>query len=59
MNIKKTKVMFNNYIPHHGIKVDDEIIECEFDYIYLGQEINASLVHEKISKVNKDGLECI
>ena len=28
MNMKKTKVMFNNYILDHEIEIDDEGIEC-------------------------------
>ena len=46
MNMKKTKVMFNNYIPNHVIKVDDEIIERVQEYIYLGQKISANPNHE-------------
>ena len=28
MNIKKTKLMFNNYIVKYEIKINDELIEC-------------------------------
>ena len=42
MNMKKTKVMFNNYIPNHVIKVDDVMIERVQEYIYLGQKISAN-----------------
>ena len=28
MNMKKTKMMFNNHILEHGIKIHDEVIEC-------------------------------
>ena len=34
MNMKKTKVMFKNYVLGHEIKIDDEVIECVQEYIY-------------------------
>ena len=34
MNVKKTKVMLNNYTLDHEIKIDDEVKECAQDYIY-------------------------
>ena len=37
MNIKKTKVMFNNYMLVHEIWIEDEVMECIQGYIYLGQ----------------------
>ena len=33
MNMKKIKVMFNNYLLDHEDKID-EVIECVQDYIY-------------------------
>ena len=44
--MKKTKEMFNNYVQDHEIKIDDEVIECVQEYIYLGQK----LVHVQIMK---------
>ena len=36
MNMKKTMMMFNNYIRHHEIRIHDKVInECVQDYIYL------------------------
>ena len=26
MNMKKTKVIFNNYIPNHEIEIKDEVV---------------------------------
>ena len=45
--MKKTKVMFNNYILDHWTEIDDEVIECVQEYIYLGQKIGACPDHEK------------
>ena len=47
MNMKKVKLMFNNYIIDHKIKIDDEVIGCAQIYIYLEQKIGACLDHEK------------
>ena len=47
MNMKKTKMMFNNYIQHYEIKILDEVIECVQEYIYLIQEIGGCPDHEK------------
>ena len=47
MNMKKTKVMFNNYILDHEVEIHDEVTDCVQDYIYLGQEIGACPDHEK------------
>ena len=33
--MKKIKMMFNNYIPDHEIKINDEVIKCIQEYIYL------------------------
>ena len=33
MNMKETTAVFNNYIPNHEIKVEDEVIECVPEYI--------------------------
>ena len=33
MNTKKTKVMFNNYISNHEIKVEVEVIKCVQEYV--------------------------
>ena len=33
MNMKKAKVMFNNYILDHEIRIDVEVMECVQDYI--------------------------
>ena len=35
MNLKKTKMMFNNYILDHEIKVDEEVIKYIQKYNYL------------------------
>ena len=37
MNMKKTKVKFNNCILGHEKNLYDEVIECVQEYIYLGQ----------------------
>ena len=42
MNMKKTMVMFNNYILDYEINVDYENIECVQEYIYLGQKISTN-----------------
>ena len=47
MNIKKTNVMFINFIRDHEIKIHDEVIKYIQDYIYLGQKIDASPDHER------------
>ena len=39
--------MFNNYTLDHEIKIDDEVIECDQEYIYLGQKIGECSDHEK------------
>ena len=59
INKKKTKVMFKNYIVHHGIEINDEVVECIKEYIYLGQKIGACPDLEKINqKKNRNGMEC-
>ena len=35
INMKKTKVMFNNYILDHDIRMYNQVIKCVQDYIYL------------------------
>ena len=47
MTIKKTKVMFNNFIWKHEPKIHDEVIKCVQDYIYSGQKIGVCSDHEK------------
>ena len=47
MNTKKTKVMFQNYIPNYEIKVDNEVMHRVLEYMYLGQ-ITAIPDHEQI-----------
>ena len=47
MNMKKTKVLFNNFIRDHEIKIHDDVIECFQNYIYLGQKISVFPSHEK------------
>ena len=39
MNMNKIKVILNNYILDHEIKVV-EVIECVHENIYLGQKIS-------------------
>ena len=39
MNIKRSKVMFNDHKPNHAIKAEDEVIEYVQECIYLGQKI--------------------
>ena len=39
--------MFNKYIPDHEIRIDDEVIECVQECIYLGQKIGVCSDHEK------------
>ena len=36
MKMKKTKVMIINYKRDHEIRIDDEVIECVQEYMYLG-----------------------
>ena len=55
---KITKVIFNNYILDHEIKVDEDVIEYVQDYNYLGQKISANPEYEKKKKKNRDGMEC-
>ena len=50
MNIKKTSVMFNNYILYRDIRVDDEIKECVQESIYLRQKINTNPDYETETK---------
>ena len=38
MIMKKTKVIFDNYILIHDIKIDNEVIECVQEYIYPRQK---------------------
>ena len=38
--MKKTKMMFNNYLLDYEIKID-EVIKCVQEYIYLGQKMGA------------------
>ena len=60
MNMKNTKVMFNNYILDHESEIDDEVIEYVQEYIYLGQKIGTCPVYEeKNQKMNRNGMECI
>ena len=47
MNRKKTKVMFNQFIQPHRIKVEDEEIEAVEEYVYLGQLIESTSDHSK------------
>ena len=49
MNMKKTKLIFNNYISENKIEID-EVIECVQEYIYLGQKIGSCPDPEKKSK---------
>ena len=37
MNMKKTKVMFNEYCKEHPLHVDQTTVEHVQDYVYLGQ----------------------
>ena len=41
INMKKTKLMFSNYILGNEIKIDDEVIKCIQKYIYLEKKIGA------------------
>ena len=47
-NMKNTMVNFNNYILYYEIKIDEEIIECNQECIYLGQKIGTNLDHGKL-----------
>ena len=57
MIMKKTKIMSNNYIADHGIKIHDKVIECVQDYIYLRQKIGDVQIMKK--KKYKDGMEYV
>ena len=35
LNMKKTKLMFDNYKLDHVIREDDNVMECIHEYIYL------------------------
>jgi hypothetical protein len=37
MNMKKTKIMFNEYINKRVIKIDNDVVEHVEEYVYLGQ----------------------
>ena len=39
--------MFNYYTPNHEIQVDDEVIECVQECIYLRLKISVGSDHEK------------
>ena len=41
MIMKESMVIFKNYILHHEIRIDNEVLECAQEYIYLGQNIGA------------------
>ena len=47
MNVKKTKLIFKNFIQDHEIKIHDEVMKCFQDYIYLRQNIGAFPDSEK------------
>ena len=47
MNMKKTKMMINNHILDHEIKIYDKVIKCVQDYNYFGQKIGACPDHDK------------
>ena len=55
--MKKTKVIFNNYILDHEIRIDDEVIECVQEYIYLAKKIGACPDYEKQIKKTRIGME--
>ena len=42
MNLKKTHVMFNNYINTFFIKVDNNELEIVDNYNYLGRKITTN-----------------
>ena len=54
MNMKKTKMMFSNFIGDHEIKIHDKVIEGVQYYIYLGQKIGACRDYEK--EINRIGM---
>jgi hypothetical protein len=42
MNMKKTKVMFNEYTAQHEVKVNNHAVEHVQEYTYLGQLVSMS-----------------
>ena len=46
MNMKKTKVMFNENAERKEIEVIKESLEIVSEYIYLGEAVRAILGHE-------------
>ena len=56
MNLKKTQVMFNNYINSCSIKVNRNELEIVYNYIYLGQKITMNNdIMEEILNRTKSG----
>ena len=47
MDMKKTKVIFNNDMLDHVLRIDKAIIKCIQECIYLVQKIGACPNHEK------------
>ena len=52
MNLKKTQVMFNNYINSCTIKVDNTELEIVHNYIYLKRKItmNNDIMEEILNR---------
>ena len=58
MKMKKNKMILNNFILDHAIRIDDEVIEYIQDYIYWEQNISARTDHEKNQKNNRNEMKC-
>ncbi len=47
MNMKKTKVMFNNQLAGQQIMIGNETLERVEEYIYLGEAVSANPAHDR------------
>ncbi len=57
MNVKKTKVMFNNQLAGQQIMIGKETLDRVDEYIYLRQTVSANPPQD--TKINRDGMDCL